>query len=427
MVIYVVAPGDSLYSISRRYGVPTAKIIRDNELNNPNRLVIGQTLVLLTDEVTYTVRRGDTIYSIARMYSISVYDLLTANPQVQNPSIINPGLLLSIPVTINEDLGNLAVNGYAFPNINMGVLWKTLPHLTYLSIFSYQIHNDGNLVDIDDEPLIAAARSANVAPLMVITNMPEGGSFDSDLAHILLNDMEVQNRLIENIVYTLETKNYFGLDVDFEYIFPEDIESYNAFLRKITDILHPLGYTVSTAVAPKLSGDQEGLLYEGHDYVAHGQIVDHVIIMTYEWGYTYGPPMAVAPINEVEKVIQYAVTAIPRDKILMGIPNYGYEWILPYEEGTAATTVTNVGAVDLAARVGANIMFDELSQAPYFNYYGSDGRQRVVWFEDARSIFAKLMLAGEYELEGVSYWTIGSFFPQNWLVLESLYDVVKML
>jgi spore germination protein len=149
--------------------------------------------------------------------------------------------------------------------------------------------------------------------------------------------------------------------------------------------------------------------------------------MTYEWGYTFGPPMAVAPLNAVRRVLDYAVTAIPKNKILMGIPNYGYDWTLPYKQGTSATTLSNVGAVNLAAKVGAVIQYDNISQSPYFNYYDSNGREHIVWFEDARSINAKLKLVNEFKLGGVSYWTIGQYFPQNWLVLSSLYDIKKVI
>jgi spore germination protein len=148
--------------------------------------------------------------------------------------------------------------------------------------------------------------------------------------------------------------------------------------------------------------------------------------MTYEWGYTFGPPLAVAPINEIRKVLNYAVTAIPRDKILMGIPNYGYDWTLPYVEGSRAATVTNTGAVDLAVREKAAIQYNDVSKAPYFNYYDDAKKQHVVWFEDARSIEAKLELVDEYDLGGVSYWTINRYFPQNWLVLSSMYDIAKV-
>lgn len=137
--------------------------------------------------------------------------------------------------------------------------------------------------------------------------------------------------------------------------------------------------------------------------------------------------MAVAPIREVRRVLDYAVTAIPREKILMGMPNYGYDWTLPYRQGTAARTVSNTGAVDSAYNRGAAIRYDEPSQAPFYNYYDAQGSRHVVWFDDARSVSARLRLVSEYRLGGVSYWTINRYFPQNWLVLNSMYNVRKVL
>lgn len=425
MVIHVVKPGDSIYEIGRIYGVSPDKIIADNEIKDPSKLAIGQTIVVLEANRRHTVAPGESIYSIARRYGTTVQSILDVNPQITNPAALTVGQVIVIPPT--RKLGTIDVNGYSFPSIDMDVLRKTLPNLTYLSIFSYQVRPDGSLVTINDEPLIQAARDANVAPIMVITDIAEGASFSSDLASTILNNEQVQNTLISNVLQTLKAKNYHGLDVDFEYIYPRDKEKYNDFLRKISRTLHDQGYTLTTALAPKTSADQPGLLYEAHDYPVHGALTDHVIIMTYEWGYTYGPPQAVAPINEVAKVIRYAVTEIPSQKILMGIPNYGYDWTLPYRKGSAAKTLSNTGAVDLAVRAGAEIKYDTTSQAPFFSYYDSMGREHVVWFEDARSIEAKLMLVNRYNLGGVSYWTIGSYFPQNWLVLNSLYNVRKVI
>ena len=83
------------------------------------------------------------------------------------------------------------------------------------------------------------------------------------------------------------SKRYYGVNMDIEYIAPEDRERYNAFLQRLADLLHEQGYIVVTALAPKISADQRGVLYEAHDYAAQGRIADYVIIMTYEWGYTY--------------------------------------------------------------------------------------------------------------------------------------------
>ncbi|MCT4564213.1 MAG: glycosyl hydrolase family 18 protein [Maledivibacter sp.] len=426
MIIHVVKPGESLYTIGQLYGVAPFKIADDNELTDPGKLVVGQTLVILQGTREHEVVSGESLYSIARQYGTTVEAILNANPEITSPLVIYPGQIIDIPPT-SKRLGSIEVNGYAFPNIDMDVLKKTLPYLTYLSIFSYEVNPDGSLNPIDDEALIKAAREAGVAPLMVITNLESGGGFSSDIARSILTSEETQEILINNIINTLKEKNYYGLDIDFEYIYPEDKELYNDFLRKVTSRLRPMGYTVTTALAPKTSADQKGVVYEAHDYPVHGALADHVVIMTYEWGYTYGPPLAVAPINEVEKVVNYALTEIPSRKILMGIPNYGYDWTLPYTPGTAAKTVTNTGAVDLAGDVGAAIQYDQKSQAPFFNYYDSEGKQHVVWFEDARSIDAKANLAGRKNLGGVSYWTINKYFPQNWLVLDSLFDISKLL
>ena len=424
--IHVVRPGESIYTIGQFYNVSPQKIIGDNELANPNQLVVGQTLVILEGTRRHAVVSGESVYTIARDYRLSMQDIINANPSLKAPNYsIYPGQIIIIPpLTIN--LGRTSVNGYAYPFINLAVLRKTLPYLTYLSIFSYEVQQDGTLKNIDDSTLISEARAARVAPVMVITNLSEQG-FDSDLAHKILNDQGTQDTLVNAIIATLKAKNYYGLDVDFENVYPYDRLSYNNFIKRLVNTLSPLGYKVSAALAPKSSATQTGILYEAHDYRALGALLDHVILMTYDWGFIYGPPMAVAPLNEVRKVLDYAVTEIPPKKILMGIPNYGYDWTLPFVEGTAAKLVTNAGAPGMAYSVGANIQFDPQSMAPFFNYYDNNGKQHVVWFEDARSILAKLTLAHEFNLGGVSYWTINQYFPQNWLVLGSVHQINKVI
>lgn len=425
MIIHVVKPGDTIYKLSNFYGVPVEKIISDNAIINPNELVVGQTIVVITNKINYTVEQGDSLYSISQKYQVSLNDLKEANPNIVWPYNLNVGQTVVIPVP-NNKLGDMEVNGYAFPNINMQVLEDTLPHLTYLSIFSYQVSPSGNLTNIDDASLINKAKEFKVAPMMVITNLEEGAGFSSDIAHEILTNTDAQNNLINNIINVLQTKGYYGLDIDFEYVYPQDKENYNKFLERVVNALHPLGFIVTTALAPKVSENQPGLLYEAHDYKVHGQLADHVIIMTYEWGYTYGEPQAVAPIGPVKQVLNYATSVIPPQKILMGMPNYGYDWQLPFEEGTAATVVGNVGAVDLAREKGSEIMYSESSQAPYFNYY-TNTNQHVVWFDDARSIAARLKLVNDYNLGGVSYWTINRYFPQMWLVQDALYNTIKVL
>lgn len=424
MIIYTAQSGDTLYSIARRYGLTLSELERYNGLPDSSRIAIGQDILIPSNNNTYIVRPGDSVYSIAVKEGVSTADILRENPSLTEPYTIYPGQVLLIP----KDEANkktIDVNGYCYPNINRDILRQTLPYLTFLSIFSYSALSDGTLSSINDEELIRIAKEFRTAPVMVVTNTVEGSGFDSDLARTILTDSSVRSMLISNIVSTARSKGYSGVDIDFEYIYPSNRTDYNNFLTELKAALTPYNLSLSTAIAPKLSATQVGTLYEAHDYAFHGKVADRVIIMTYEWGYLYGPPLAVAPYSEVKKVISYAVTEIPSEKILMGMPNYGYDWTLPYREGTAADILSINSAMLRAVNENADIEYNESSEAPFFEYT-KDGQNHIVWFENARSTMARLELINDYNLGGVSYWTIGSLFTQNWRIIDSMFNIRKL-
>lgn len=423
MVIHVVQPGDSLYRIAQMHGVPLQFLIQQNELHGPYRLTPGQTIVVPQPTQTYTVKRGDTLGDIAARNGTTVLALWQNNPQLGGTDRIYPGQ--SLVLSYGPKLGTFAVNGYAYPNIDLRVLRKTLPYLTYLSVFSYGFDRMGRILPQNADLLTRMARQYGVRPLLVLTTLGEDGQFSGERAHQLFQDQAARGALIENLAQTIASQGFAGVDIDFEYIPPEDAAAYAAFVRDVRARLEPPGYTVLVALAPKTSAEQRGLLYEAHDYRALGEAANNVLLMTYEWGYALSEPMAVAPIDKVEQVVRFATSAIPPDKIFLGIPNYGYDWTLPYVRGQSrARTVGNVQAVEQAIQVGAPIQYDETAQSPHYNYW-RDRAEHEVWFEDARSIRAKLALAGEYRLRGVSIWNIMRYFPQLWLVLNNLYEIEK--
>lgn len=369
----------------------------------------------------YSVKSGDSIYNIAENNEASSEHIMDDN-QLSGSSLLTIGQPLVI-----RDSGKrrIVVNGFAYPFIDNDTLYATLPFLTFLSSFSYHAGADGNLTLLDDINIRDMAKNQGVGTLMVVTNMGPS-SFDGEIAHSILSDENVHDILIQNILDVAKDRGFYGVNIDFEYINPEDKDLYNNFIKKLSEILHLNNLLLSTSLAPKVYKEQPGILYEAHDYEFHGKYADYVILMTYEWGYSYGPPMAVAPLNQVERVLNYAVTEIPSEKILMGIPNYGYDWTLPYQQGRRAISISNSEAVELARSKGATIEFDNIAMAPYFNYTDESGNEHVVWFEDARSIEAKLNLVEKYNLGGVSYWNINKMFNQNWIVLDDMYKVDKV-
>ncbi len=424
MVIYTVRPGDTIYALAQRYGLKPEELIFANQLRNPDILSVGQALVLPTDAVRYTVRPGDSVYAIARRYALSVADILAANPQIGSGTRIYPGQTLLLPFP-RQRLGTAVVNGYITDAVSE-TLTAALPYLTWLSPFSWRTDAQGELTPTYS---VSASESAafGVENLLTLTNLKPSGGFSGDIAHAILTEQAAQDNFLQNVTDLLDRGGWGGVNLDFEYVKPFDRESYNRFLRRLADRLHARGKLLITALAPKTSADQSGLLYTAHDYAAHGAAADYVVLMTYEWGYTYGPAMAVAPLNMVRRVLDYAVTAIPPGKILLGVPNYGYNWTLPFVQGSAARPLTNTAAVTLAGSVGAEIRFDAAAQSPFFNYTDAEGRRHEVWFEDARSLAAKYRLAAQYGLAGFSFWNLNSLYRTAFLVLESLWSIEKVL
>lgn len=428
LTIYVVQAGDSLWSISQRYGVSVDRLIQVNGLQGIPGLAVGQAIIIPGTARTYTVVPGDTLYTISQKVNVPVNRIMQYNG-ISDPSQIYPGQTLNIP-EFAKNYGYIEVNAYIEPSTperETSLVSGVAEFLTYITPFQYSVNEDGSLNPIRDENIIQAARPHRVAPLMAITNFRDG-NFSTEIGRAILGSEEVQRTLINNVISTMRAKGYYGLNIDFERL-PRDMrEQYNEFLRRVVAALHPLNYVVSTALAPKQSATQAGEWYEAHDYAAHGQIVDFVILMTYEWGWSGGPPMAVAPINQVRAVLDYAVTVIPRNKIMMGMPLYGYNWTLPYRPGGQwARRVSPEEAVAIAVRYGAVIQYDTASQAPFFNYTDEQGRNHVVWFEDPRSLRAKFLTAVEYGLRGVSYWELASNFSQNWYMLNDMFNIVKVV
>ena len=366
----------------------------------------------------YVVRRGDTVDSIAAAYGVDVGTIIRDN-QIIYPYELALGQALFIDLGTRQPYRSLRVTGYAYPYINETVLADTLPYLSELAIFSYGFTTQGQLLPpaLPDDWMITMALQNGTAPILTLTPLDEQGRFSNYLIHNVVQNQEAVNQLIDNLLETMAQKGYQGVDIDFEYILAEDREAFTDFVWQVAERMRANGYHTSVALAPKTSADQKGVLYEGKDYRALGEAADHVLLMTYEWGYTYGPPMAVAPIPSVRRVLEYAVTEIPPEKISMGIPNYGYDWPLPFVRGeTAARSIGNQEAVAIAAANNAVIQYDETSQAPFFEYT-SQGTQHIVWFEDVRSILAKFRLVKEFGFPRVDYWQLMRPFRQNWLLL----------
>lgn len=421
MIIHVTAPGETVRSIAARYLVDPGLLAAANGVPGDGALAQGQALVIQRAAVYHVVLPGDTLAAIARRYGVTVRSLYRNNYWLCGQPDLLPGQVLVVRWQ-GEDRPPLLTTGYAYPFIPERLLDATLPYMTALAPFTYGLDGEGSLRPLDDGRLLTAAAELGTAPLLHLSNLTEDDVFSPERSALVLLDSRRQTRLIAQVLSTLERLGYRGVDVDFENLPAAQRKPYAAFLETLHNRLRPMGCPLVAAVAPKTRDDQPGRLYEGHGYPELGAAVDYLLLMTYEWGYAEGPPMAVAPLPQVRQVLDYAVTAVPREKLLLGIPNYGYDWPLPYRQGsTRAVSLSNQAAVALARERGAAIRYDEKVQSPWFSYTDGEGQEREVWFEDARSLAAKLRLVREYGLAGCGVWNLDRPWPQGWTTLNALF------
>lgn len=381
MQIHVVQTGDSLWTISTRYHVPMVSIAALNDLGSLEWLVPGQALVIPSAPPVFAPARP--------VIEVNTYTYQPASEATDDINRHSSSLTAVIP-------------------------------------FVYHVTETGTLDDLKDQALIYAAYMQNIVPIMSIANF-SGNESGADVAHAIFTSPAARDNLLSAVIAVMQQKGYRGLNIDFESVKPDDRQGFNDFLQHVVNRLHPLGYVVSTAVMPKTANDQPRPDYVAYDYEAHGRIADYVVLMTYEWGYRSGPPQPISPVNEMKRVVEYALSMMPASKISLGFETYARDWLLPHREGQQAETFSPKEALERAIRYGVSIQYDAEAESPFYRYKDAQGNAHEVWFEDARSAQAKFDLARLYKLRGISYWALGFPYPQNWALLESNFMVGKWL
>jgi spore germination protein len=287
MPIHVVKPNETMDTIARQYGVSMRRLMYDNEVYDPTKLVIGQALLVLLPTKIHVVKENETLYTIARDYQVDVLTLVRNNPFVLQQPTLNAGDTIIIQYEGTKSRA-VTTNGYVYPYVRFEVLEQTLPYLTTLCIFSYGFTVGGDLIPIEDEQIIEITRKNGVDPILVLTPLGPDGNFNNNLVSAVAQSVAVQDKLIAQLLQTVKEKGYAGVDVDFEFIQKEDGPGYTNFVRKMREQMNAQGFVVSVALAPKTSADMPGLLYEGMNYAALGAAANKALLMTYEWGYTSG-------------------------------------------------------------------------------------------------------------------------------------------
>jgi spore germination protein len=428
MEIYVVKPGDTINSIAEAYKVPVEKLVRDNGLINPESLVPGQTIVITQPKQVYVVKEGDTLTGIADTFGVPVMQLLRNNPFLSEREYIYPGEALIISYDTGRKISTV---GFAYPYINKKVLQKTLPSLTYLTVFNYRAVKGGEITEFEDaSEIIRMAKDYGTIPLMITGTLTAMGELDLETAYEILLNEDIQEHYIDGMISIIKEKGYYGVNMIFYYINTTNQRLYENFITRVSGRLRGEGYLFFATINPNIRNELNEIEFERIDYSRISQLVDNITFLNFFWGSNKEPPAPISSISNLRAYLDYVKTMIPTNIINIGTPVLGYNWELPFVPGRSqAVSLTLNSAISLAYDVEAEIQFDEPSQTPFYEYSRfSPGvpNRHIVWFVDTRTIEAIMDLISEYGLNGSGIWNIMIFFPQLWLVINSQYEIEKI-
>ncbi len=392
MRIHTVKNGDTIWKIARRYSTPAAKIIEANALAEPDRLFIGQKLMIFTPTRTYTVRGGDTLEKIAIRFGTDTNSLIAGNPSLMGGDKIYPTQLLAIRYDTPR-YGMGCANAYYYRGCGEDKLRLALPYLSYVTIASH-IYKNKRLSELFS---CSGAKSiiseAGVIPIMRVFS-PEGSDSMKKCA----------DSFISELVKAALGDGFGGVCISAPSL-SRDMEFYSVFM-----------FTLKRALMEHnlfLFAELDG----NGDFEATAKISDiaDVSVLNYQ-------KACLSEIPSFESGEKRILTRFAElgecQKVLIDINSSAYE---------NGTEMELSEAFRLAEKSGAPIIYDEDTMLCRFTrkkYTGGRCHESTVIYEAPENEKAKLDLIGELGYMGVSF-DLGRVLPSSLMCFYTSFSMGK--
>ncbi len=344
------------------------------------------------------------IILVTTVFSIHYLDktntsTITDVPQTRRPVIINGSIPYWDQVSAVESFQSHAAE------------------VNQLALFWYYLNDQGRVTKYEyaeiDASILAHAKQNNIKTLLTITNLGEREDEDWDSVRVeqVLKDEASRKKHIDDILSIVHALHFDGVNIDYEEVAASQRENFSRFIGQLSHRLHDEDKLLSVALHPIFNEESEQRYYfQDYPQIAHA--ADFVTVMAYGEHYDEGQPGPIASTAWLLEIIEYMKSkAMPLQKVLLGVPLYGYDWSVDSPE--PAVGLTYQTTQQLLARVKAEPVWDEEAGAPYF-HYTSNGQDHEVWFEDTRSVEQKIRLAQTNGLAGVAFWRLGGEDPGIW-------------
>ena len=416
MTIYRVRPGDTIASVACRHAILPTALAAENGLAVDAPLIEGQALLVSPASRTYHTKEGDTLAGIARHRGISLARLRQLNPTLDGENALYPGMTLTLEKA-TPPRGTLAVTGVAASNTPPEALRPVLPYLTFLAVAACRVDGEGRLSPPEDGAVVAAARAAGVVPLLILRAEGATGGEEAAVCRALFSEPRRWERMMEALAALLCRRGYGGIFLDLPFLSPENAD---AFLRLLICLRRRLGHSLLVTVnhTPK-NGKEEAL--PPLPLASLGRAAGALSLATYDFPTGHGVPAPHAPYGRVKEAAEAAACDVRPQKLFLGISTKAYDYPL---EGGAPTVLPAADIPSLAGAAGRTIGYDPAAHLPYLSYQGQEG-ERILFFEDAWSLWEKLLLVDDLNLGGVTLYPAVNVATPLLLTLASAFRIVK--
>lgn len=298
--------------------------------------------------------------------------------------------------------------------------WDEIPSIVSLRAASkeiktispvwYRLESDGTLIGTKYskwQDIMDIATSSGMVVMPTINNEFDGG-FDPVRVSKILNDEYLSNNLINQLVEVASEKKYQGWDIDWEQIKASDKDAFTGFIKKLSEQFHGKGLRLSVTVHAQTGDSNEWLGTRGQDLSGLSIFADEIRIMAYDFHYSNSAPGPITPLSSLEAVLKYTSEKVPQNKLVLGLPLYGYDWV-----GEKGESVQYEEAKSLLKLYSSVEERDDASKELKAKYT-VNGIEHEVWFQDSESVGQKILLARKYGVYKFFFWRLGKEDPLVW-------------
>jgi spore germination protein YaaH len=298
-------------------------------------------------------------------------------------------------------------------------------HADKISIIAPQTFSmdaDGFIAGEVPPEVTEIASQHHVAVMPLVTNR----GFNQPLMHSVLDKKESRVRAIRYLAYFALRDGYLGFQFDYENIHYTYRDKFTVFFEEAAREFHKHGLQLSAAIVgrhddtrnPKGSSGYDN--WSGvYDYQRMGKAADFISVMAYAEHGATADPGPVAGLPWVKRIADYSASTMAPNQVSLGVPFYAMRWEAN-DPGAAGRKWRGRSArfSDAAAAMETTQpVWDDNENAPHLSF-DTDGRRTELWFENARSLEAKMKLAHEKGFCGISAWVLGQEDPAFWDVLD---------